>query len=75
MEKCLAQKGAFLYASNFSIGVNIFFVLNEQLAKMSNRFPIYPDISITETHHTRKLDAPSGTAVTLANGILENITA
>ena len=61
----------FFYASNFSIGVNIFFALNKYLAKMMEKFPSY-DVSMTETHHIHKLDAPSGTAITLAEGILEN---
>ena len=60
------------WASNFSLGVNIFFELNKHLAKIMNNFPAY-DAKMTETHHIHKLDAPSGTAVTLAEGILENI--
>ncbi|MFT5165586.1 MAG: 4-hydroxy-tetrahydrodipicolinate reductase [Saprospiraceae bacterium] len=67
---CLEQKGAFLYASNFSIGVNIFFALNAFLAKMMNAQSQYTP-SMEEIHHTQKLDAPSGTAITLAEGILE----
>jgi 4-hydroxy-tetrahydrodipicolinate reductase len=63
--------GAFFYASNFSIGVNIFFKLNEQLAKMLKDLPQY-DIGIDEVHHTEKKDAPSGTAITLAEGIMKN---
>ena len=62
----------FFYSSNFSIGVNIFFALNKYLAKIMNNFPNY-DVRLTETHHIHKLDAPSGTAITLAEGILENI--
>jgi 4-hydroxy-tetrahydrodipicolinate reductase len=61
--------GAFFYASNFSVGVNLFFKLNEYLAKMTKGFPQY-DIGIDEVHHTEKKDAPSGTAITLAEGIL-----
>jgi len=68
---CKEKNGAFLYASNFSIGVNIFFELNKQLAKMMNTFDDY-NISLEEIHHTKKLDAPSGTAITLAEGIIEN---
>jgi 4-hydroxy-tetrahydrodipicolinate reductase len=63
--------GTFFYASNFSIGVNLFFTLNEQLAKMMSRLPQY-DIGIDEVHHTEKKDAPSGTAITLAEGVLKN---
>lgn len=63
--------GSLVHASNFSPGVNLFFVLNEYLAKMMVNWPAYK-VSITEIHHTAKLDAPSGTAITLANGILEH---
>lgn len=69
---CATKKGAFLYASNFSLGVNIFFALNEKLAQMMGQHKQY-DASITEIHHTQKLDAPSGTAITLAEGILPHI--
>jgi 4-hydroxy-tetrahydrodipicolinate reductase len=68
---CKKEKGAFIYASNFSIGVNIFFELNKQLAKMMHHLEDYA-ISLEEIHHTKKLDAPSGTAITLAEGIIEN---
>ena len=68
---CKEKNGAFIYASNFSLGVNIFFELNNQLAKMMNALEDYT-ISIEEIHHTKKLDAPSGTAITLAEGIIEN---
>lgn len=64
------QGAAFLYASNFSVGVNIFFILNRQLAKMMNNWPEY-SVSLEESHHIQKKDAPSGTAVTLANQIIE----
>ena len=67
---CKANKGAFIYASNFSLGVNIFFELNRNLAKMMSSLDQYK-VGIEETHHTQKLDAPSGTAITLANGIIE----
>jgi len=63
--------GTFFYASNFSIGVNIFFKLNEQLAKMLKGLPQY-DVGIDEVHHTEKKDAPSGTAITLAEGIIKH---
>ena len=68
---CNDNKGAFIYASNFSLGVNIFFELNKQLAKMMQTLNEY-NVSIEEIHHTKKLDAPSGTAITLAEGIIEN---
>lgn len=71
-EKCANEGKTFFYASNFSIGVNIFFALNKHLARIMNNFPGY-DVKMTETHHIHKLDAPSGTAITLAEGILENI--
>ncbi|WP_455498019.1 4-hydroxy-tetrahydrodipicolinate reductase [Coprobacter sp.] len=62
----------FFYASNFSLGVNIFFALNKYLAKIMNRFPSY-DVRMVEIHHIHKLDSPSGTAITLAEGLIENI--
>jgi 4-hydroxy-tetrahydrodipicolinate reductase len=71
-EMCQKEGKTFFYASNFSIGVNIFFALNKYLAHIMNNFPAY-DVSITETHHVHKLDAPSGTAITLAEGIIENL--
>ena len=66
---CKEKNGAFLYASNFSLGVNIFFALNKKLAQMMAPHKQYV-ASIEEIHHTEKLDAPSGTALTLAEGIL-----
>lgn len=66
---CEAKKGGFIYASNFSVGVNIFFELNRQLAKMMHKIDNY-SIAMEEIHHTKKLDAPSGTAITLAEGII-----
>ena len=66
---CNTKKGGFISASNFSLGVNIFFELNQQLAKMMAKISHY-DTSIEEIHHTQKLDAPSGTAITLAEGII-----
>jgi 4-hydroxy-tetrahydrodipicolinate reductase len=68
---CKKEKGGFIYASNFSLGVNIFFELNKQLAKMMRNLEDY-NISMEEVHHTKKLDAPSGTAITIAEGIIEN---
>ncbi|GAA4106380.1 4-hydroxy-tetrahydrodipicolinate reductase [Aquimarina addita] len=70
---CKKQKGAFIYASNYSLGVNLFFELNKKLAKMMSPVEGY-DIKTEEIHHTQKLDAPSGTAITLAEGIIENTT-
>lgn len=71
-EMCEKEGKTFFYASNFSIGVNIFFALNKHLAKIMNNFPGY-DVKMMETHHIHKLDAPSGTAITLAEGILDNM--
>lgn len=68
---CKEKKGAFIYASNYSLGVNIFFELNAYLAKMMQHLDQYK-VRMEETHHTQKLDAPSGTAITLAEGILAN---
>ena len=68
---CREKNSAFIYASNYSLGVNIFFELNKQLAKMMRSLEDY-EISMEEIHHTKKLDAPSGTAITLAEGIIEN---
>ncbi len=69
---CEAREGAFFYASNFSIGVNILFALNRYLARLMNERPEY-EVSLMETHHIHKLDEPSGTAVTLAEGILQEL--
>jgi 4-hydroxy-tetrahydrodipicolinate reductase len=71
--QCEEEGQTFFYASNFSIGVNLFFALNRRLAKRMNAFPSY-DVSLTEIHHVHKLDAPSGTGITLAEGILEEIS-
>ena len=71
VELCNQNKGGFIYASNFSLGVNIFFEINKQLAKMMDQVSDYTT-TIEEIHHTKKLDAPSGTAITLAEGIIEN---
>ena len=71
-EMCEKEGKTFFYASNFSIGVNIFFALNKYLAKIMNRLPAY-DVTMSETHHIHKLDAPSGTAITLAESILDNL--
>ncbi|MDR2145307.1 MAG: 4-hydroxy-tetrahydrodipicolinate reductase [Tannerella sp.] len=69
---CETEGRTFFYASNFSIGVNIFFALNKYLARIMNGFPNY-DVDMTEIHHIHKLDAPSGTAITLAEDIIYNL--
>lgn len=69
---CSAKIGTFFYASNFSLGVNIFFALNKKLAELMANRPEYT-VEMKEIHHTQKLDAPSGTAITLAEGILANL--
>ena len=71
VQLCEDKQGAFIYASNFSLGVNIFFELNTYLAKIMSQFNQY-STSIEEIHHTQKLDAPSGTAITLAESIINN---
>ncbi|MFV5684415.1 4-hydroxy-tetrahydrodipicolinate reductase [Flavobacterium sp. GB2R13] len=68
---CAAKNGAFISSSNFSLGVNIFFELNEYLAKIMSKFDSYT-VEMEEIHHTQKLDAPSGTAISLAKGVIEN---
>lgn len=69
---CREEGKTLFWSSNFSLGVTIFSAVNKYLAKIMNNFPAY-DVSMTETHHIHKLDAPSGTAITLAEGILENM--
>ena len=71
VDYCHKKEAAFLYASNFSIGVNLFFKMNEWLAKLMASHKMYTP-SMEEIHHTQKLDAPSGTAISLAEGIIEN---
>jgi 4-hydroxy-tetrahydrodipicolinate reductase len=66
---CTNKNSAFLYASNFSLGVNLFFELNKKLAKLMANHPAY-EASIKEIHHSQKIDAPSGTAISLANQII-----
>ncbi len=66
---CREKSGAFFYASNYSIGVNVVFELNRRLAAMMNRFPGY-DVTVEEVHHTQKKDAPSGTAIVMADDIV-----
>lgn len=68
---CESKKGAFISSSNFSLGVNIFFEINEYLAKIMSKFDSYK-VEMEEIHHTQKLDAPSGTAISLAKGVIEN---
>ncbi len=68
---CKKQKGAFIYASNYSLGVNLFFELNKKLSQMMAPIEGY-NIHMEEIHHTQKLDAPSGTAITLAEGVIQN---
>ena len=70
----ISNNTAFLYASNFSLGVNLFFELNQVLARMMNKYRNEYQINLEEIHHTQKLDAPSGTAITIAEGIIENTT-
>lgn len=72
-EFCQKQNGALLYASNYSIGVNLFFEINKYVALLMNKHPEY-DVVMEEIHHTQKKDAPSGTAITLAEQILASIT-
>lgn len=71
-EYCQTKNGTLLYASNFSIGVNLFFELNTYLAKLMSNYTDY-DVALKEVHHTEKKDAPSGTAITLAEQVLSNI--
>ena len=70
-EIAVQNNTAFLYGSNFSLGVNLFFALNEKLAALMSDFPEY-QVQMEEIHHTQKKDAPSGTAITLAEGIIKN---
>lgn len=71
VQLCKEKNTAFISSSNFSLGVNIFFELNEYLAKIMSKFDAYK-VGIEEIHHTQKLDSPSGTAISLANGIIKN---
>ena len=71
-ELCNKSGKTLFWSSNFSLGVTIFSAVNKYLAKIMNQFPAY-DVTMSETHHVHKLDAPSGTAITLAEGILENM--
>jgi 4-hydroxy-tetrahydrodipicolinate reductase len=71
-ELCARYNGKLFHATNYSVGVNIFFELNKKLAKLMNAQPQY-GVRMQEIHHTEKLDSPSGTAITIAEGIIENI--
>jgi len=73
-QQCEAGNNTMLYATNFSVGVNIFFHINKVLAKLMNNYPYY-EVQVEEIHHTQKLDSPSGTAITIAEGIIENLDA
>jgi 4-hydroxy-tetrahydrodipicolinate reductase len=70
---CKARNGSFIYSSNYSVGVNIYFEINKKLAELMERHKEY-ELQVTEIHHTQKKDAPSGTAITLAEQILERIS-
>ncbi len=70
-ELCIEENGTFLYASNFSVGVNIFFELNKKLAALMSKQEY--NITVQETHHTQKKDAPSGTAITIAEQLLQEL--
>ncbi|MEI6020016.1 MAG: 4-hydroxy-tetrahydrodipicolinate reductase [Bacteroidota bacterium] len=71
-KECKEKNGALFYASNFSVGVNLFFKVNQYLAQLMNKYEDY-DVSMEEIHHIHKLDKPSGTAITLANQIIEKL--
>jgi 4-hydroxy-tetrahydrodipicolinate reductase len=73
-QQCEAGDHTLLYATNFSVGVNIFFHINKILARLMNNYPYY-EVQVEEIHHTQKLDSPSGTAITIAEGIIENLDA
>ena len=73
-QQCEAGNNALLYATNFSVGVNIFFYVNKVLARLMNNYPYY-EVQVEEIHHTQKADSPSGTAITIAEGIIENMDA
>jgi 4-hydroxy-tetrahydrodipicolinate reductase len=72
-KQCAEEGQTFFYASNFSIGVNLFFAVNRYLAEQMNGFPSY-DVTLTEVHHIHKLDAPSGTGITLADDIIHALS-
>lgn len=70
--ECLSRNNSLLYGSNFSIGVNLFFHINKVMARLMNNFPAY-EVQVEEIHHTQKLDSPSGTAMTIAEDIIDNM--
>jgi 4-hydroxy-tetrahydrodipicolinate reductase len=70
--KCKSGNKSMLYASNFSVGVNVFFHVNKMLARMMNRYSQY-EVQVEEIHHTQKIDSPSGTAITIAEGIIDRL--
>jgi 4-hydroxy-tetrahydrodipicolinate reductase len=70
-QQCVDGNKSLLWASNFSVGVNVFFHVNKLLAKVMNRYPYY-EVQVEEIHHTQKMDSPSGTAITIAEGIINN---
>jgi len=71
-QTCDAGGHSLIFASNFSVGVNVFFHVNRLLAKLMDKYPYY-DVQVEEIHHTQKIDSPSGTAITIAEGIIENL--
>lgn len=71
-ERCISENKGLLYATNFSVGVNIFYEINKKLAALMDANSQY-DVEVEETHHTQKLDAPSGTAISIAEGIIDNM--
>lgn len=71
-EQCIESGNSLLYATNFSVGVNIFFHINKMLARVMNNYPYY-EVQVEEIHHMQKLDSPSGTAITIAEGIIDNL--
>ncbi len=72
IELCNSNEGSFIYASNFSLGVNLFFEINKKVAQIMNPMLNTYSVASEELHHTKKLDAPSGTAITIAEGVIEN---
>ncbi len=73
-QRCEEGNNSLIYASNFSVGVNVFFHVNKVLAKLMNNYPYY-EVQVEEIHHSQKMDSPSGTAITIAEGIIENLDA
>jgi len=73
-ERCRERNNSLIYASNFSVGVNVFFHVNKVLAKLMNNYPYY-EVQVEEIHHSQKMDSPSGTAITIAEGIIDNLDA